>query len=361
MSLKRTPLYGEHLRLGARMGPFGGWEMPISYRGILDEHRHCRSAAAVFDICHMGEFLFRGDFAATGMEAAVTQPLGKMKPGACKYGFILNEEGGILDDLIVLKQDPERLLLVVNAAPAAGDFSCLRGRLQGGELRDASAETAKIDLQGPLSREVLEALLGTALDLGYFRFGEYGLLGEKVLIARAGYTGELGYEIYSRPEAAPVIWRRLLEDSRVLPAGLGARDILRLEIGYSLYGSDIDETTTPLEADLGAFLNFEKDFIGKQALLRQMREGTRKRKIAFAADSRRSPRHGYRIAVSGEEAGTVTSGCFSPMLSRGIGLGYVAAARAREGARIEVGDRKSVNLAAEIVKLPFYREGSLRN
>jgi len=357
-TLRRTPLYDEHLRLKARMGPFGGWEMPISYSGILDEHGHCRRAAALFDISHMGEFEFRGDIVSDGMGAAVTQPLEKMVPGSCRYGFILNRAGGIVDDLIVLKRSERKLMLVVNAAPAAGDFEVLRERLRGGELEDVSAATAKIDLQGPLSRAVLGAVFGREPQLRYFRFLETEFSGERVLICRAGYTGELGYEIYCSPPAAPSIWKALSADSRVKPAGLGARDILRLEMGYSLYGSDIDDETSPLEAGLGAFLNFDKEFVGRAALEEEKARGPRRVKVAFTTPGRRAPRRHYRIETAGEPVGAVTSGTFSPALGCGIGMGFVRPGS--EGEPLTVTDGASVRLEVRPAILPFYSGGSLR-
>lgn len=343
------------------MGPFGGWEMPISYGGILEEHRCCRTAAALFDICHMGEFIFRGDLVADGLDRAVTQPLAKMKMGTCRYGFILNEEGGIIDDLIVLRTGEKEAMLVVNAAPSAGDFRVLQERLSGGDLEDVSGRTAKIDVQGPLARRVLFEVLGLEVELRYFRFAVFPLWGQTVTIARAGYTGELGYEIYSSPELAPRLWSEFLNHPRVAPAGLGARDILRLEIGYSLYGHDIDAATTPLEADLGAFINWDKEFTGRAALSREVQTGLSRMKIAFRTESRRSPRGGHRIVSPEGEIGMVTSGCFSPMLSCGIGLGYVSRENFSAGEKLAITDGQQRHLPISLEELPFYREGSLRN
>jgi aminomethyltransferase len=360
--LQKTPLNDEHRRLGALMAPFGGWDMPIQYEGILAEHRWCREKAALFDICHMGEFLFRGNIVESGLEDVFTFSVKSIPVGRSRYGFLLNERGGIIDDLIVFRMAEDEAMVVVNAATIDNDFAVISARLRpGSDFRNISPQTGKLDLQGPLSREILKPILGEAVTkLPYFRFVETDVLGVKGIVSRTGYTGELGYEIFLPAGKAVELWERLLADSRVKPAGLGARDVLRLEVGYSLYGSDLDDATTPLEAGLSSFVNFEKEFVGKDALLAQQREGLKRAKAAFRVSSRRSPRHHYEIDFEGEPAGTVTSGVFSPMLGCGIGLGFVKPEVAVLGAPLTIRHDR-VAMEATVVELPFYTGGSVRS
>jgi len=360
-SLLVTPLHPQHRALGALMAPFGGWDMPIQYEGIIAEHRWCREQAALFDICHMGEFLFKGDILSSGLEDLFTFSVAAIPVGRSKYGFLLNEAGGIIDDLIVFRFAEQEAMIVVNAATAPNDFQVIRSRLTGGNLVNISTATAKLDLQGPKSREVLSAVCGEQLaQLPYFRFVSQDLLGVPAVVSRTGYTGELGYEIFLPAAKVAELWQVLLADPRVKPAGLGARDLLRLEVGYSLYGSDLDEQTTPLEAGLEAFVNFNKEFVGKAALLQQQATGVARRKIAFTVNTRRAPRHGYQIQASGRTIGEVTSGVFSPMLGCGIGMGYVESPHAALGGMLTVCQDR-VSLEATVCGLPFYSGGSLRS
>lgn len=356
-----TPLNAHHRALGALMAPFGGWEMPIQYEGIIAEHRWCREQAALFDICHMGEFLFKGDILASGMEELFTFSVLSIPVGRSRYGFLLNDQGGIIDDLIVFRLAADQVMVVVNAATAPHDFQVIRSRLRNGDLVNISAATAKLDLQGPRSREVLSAVCGDQIaGLPYFRFVAMDLLGVPAVISRTGYTGELGYEIFLPVSIVAEVWELLLADPRVKPAGLGARDLLRLEMGYSLYGSDLNEQITPLEADLAAFVDFTTSFVGKEALLKQQNNGLARRKIAFTVNSRRAPRHGYQIQAKGRAIGEVTSGAFSPMLGCGIGLGYVEVDYAALGTSVDICHER-VSLTATVCSLPFYHGGSLRS
>ncbi len=360
--LQETPLAGRHRDRKALMAPFGGWNMPIQYEeGILAEHRWCREKAALFDICHMGEFLYRGDIAAGGLEDVFTFSVASVPEGRSRYGFLLNDRGGIIDDLIVFRLGRDEAMIVVNAATAKNDFSVIRSRLKSGvEFEDVSAATGKLDPQGPLSREVLSGLFGKGIAaIPYFRFVTTEILGSRAIVSRTGYTGELGYEIFLPAGKTPELWDRILSDPRVKPAGLGARDLLRLEMGYSLYGSDIDETVTPLEAGLASFVDFKKGFVGKEALLAQRAEGLKRSKAAFRVDSRRSPRHGYGIWKDDRRVGTVTSGCFSPMLGCGIGLGLVDADACAQGTTLAL-RHENVSMQATVCDLPFYKGGSVR-
>ena len=358
--LKNTPLVDEHIRLKALMAPFGGWNMPIQYEGILAEHRWCREQVALFDICHMGEFLYRGDIEAGGLEDVFTFSVKSIPVSRSRYGFLLNERGGVIDDLIVFRLAEDEAMVVVNAATIDNDFAVIGSRLRGGEFRNVSAETGKLDLQGPLSRQVLTEKFGPEIGrIPYFKFIRTEILGVPAIVSRTGYTGELGYEIFLPAGKVKELWDLLLADARVKPAGLGARDVLRLEVGYSLYGSDIDETTTPLEAGLDAFVNFDKEFVGKEALLRQKKDGLTRLKAAFLVGSRRSPRHHYEICFEGETVGTVTSGVFSPMLGCGIGIGFVKPEMAVIGVPLTIRHEK-VTMDATVCELPFYQGGSLR-
>lgn len=359
--LQSTPLNARHRSLGALMAPFGGWDMPIQYEGIIAEHQWCREKSALFDICHMGEFLFKGDIVKDGLEDAFTFSVASIPVGRSKYGFLLNEDGGIIDDLIVFRMAQDELMIVVNAATAPNDFGVIKSRLSGGDFTDITDSTAKLDIQGPLSREVLVDIFGVWIaDIPYFRFVTNSLFGAPAIVSRTGYTGELGYEIFLPSEKVGELWDRLLADERVKPAGLGARDLLRLEVGYSLYGNDLDETVTPLEAGLEMFVNMDKRFIGRDALIRQKENGLSRIKAAFMVDSRRTPRHGYQILVGEEAVGEVTSGVFSPMLGCGIGLGFLRPGFEAVGTSLTIRQDRAV-MGASVCKLPFYDKGSVRS
>lgn len=358
--LLRTPLYDEHVRLNAKMAPFSGWDMPIQYTGIIEETEFCRKSVCLFDTGHMGEFHFKGDIAASGIENAFCFSIAGIPAGRCKYGFILNDNGGIIDDLIVYRLAEDELMIVVNAGTIRKDFDAIRSQIKSGTFENRSDRTAKLDVQGPLSAEVIRGVFGVDVSgLKYFRFRKDTLNGTDVLLSRTGYTGELGFEIYCDASAMPAVWQKLLADPRVKPAGLGARDILRLEMGYPLYGSDIDDTTTPLEADFGTFLDMSKKFRGKSALEKREKQGVEKVRVAFRSDSRRSPRSHYEIQAVDEPIGCVTSGAYSPHLGFGIGMGYVAVDYSECGTKIVI-TNGSVSMNAEIVPLPFYDKGSAR-
>ncbi|MDO9067616.1 MAG: glycine cleavage T C-terminal barrel domain-containing protein, partial [Deltaproteobacteria bacterium] len=274
--------------------------------------------------------------------------------------FLLNENGGIIDDLIIFRIAEEKVMVVVNAATADNDFSVISQRLRGGAFFNISDVTGKLDIQGPLSRDVMVAAFGDQVAaIPYFKFITMNILGVEAIVSRTGYTGELGYEIFIPAEKVCELWDLLLKDERVKPAGLGARDVLRLEVGYSLYGSDIDEQTTPLEAGLGGFVNFEKSFVGREALLRQKGEGAKRQKVAFKVSSRRSPRHHYEILAGNQLLGTVTSGVFSPMLGCGIGIGFAPVGDYPVGTQLTI-QHERVSMEASVCELPFYGGGSVR-
>jgi aminomethyltransferase len=268
--LKNTPLYSDHVQRGALMSPFAGWNMPIQYEGIIAETLHTRKAVSCFDICHMGEFLIKGDPKSSGLDHLVTARIDNLAIGSCRYSSMLNDKGGVIDDLVIYRKAKDLWWVVVNAGTIEKDATHIKEHLStNADFENLSEKTGKIDLQGPLARHVISALAPQASKLDYYTFLETEILGEKTIVSRTGYTGELGYEIYLSLDKILESWKMLLEDKRVKPAGLGARDILRLEMGYSLYGQDIDEQTTPLEAGLDKFIDFNKDFIGKAALLKQ--------------------------------------------------------------------------------------------
>lgn len=358
----KTPLYETHLALGAKMAPFGGWMMPIQYQGILAEHAHTRQSVSLFDICHMGEFMLQADPVLSGFDRLVTQNITAMPWGTCRYGFMLNEQAQILDDLIVYRINQASWMIVVNAATISADLAHLRDNLASGYfLENVSDKMAKLDLQGPQSLDVLKNIFGQKIvELSYYAFSEFKVFDDQsCLISRTGYTGELGYEIYIAHDYAGRLWKFLLGDTRVKPAGLGCRDTLRLEMSYPLYGQDLDTQHTPLAAGLLKFVDFYKDFIGRDALIREQNNGAKEHLIYFQADSRRAPRHNYRIIYKGQDIGAVTSGSFSPSLGFGIGMGYVRG-KVLPGEQISLSLGGPISIDAKVTSKPFYKNGSVK-
>ena len=358
MDLKKTPLVTEHERLGAKLAPFGGWLMPIQYTGIISEHNWTRTEASLFDICHMGEFIIRADANLSGFNKIVTFDLNALKAGECRYGFILNEAGGIMDDIIVYRIADKEWMVVTNAATIDSDEAQFLKHLSPGtDFKNVSSRLGKLDLQGPKSLDVIKKLVAPGVaNLSYYKFGHFDLLGENVIISRTGYTGELGFEIYISNEKVKDLWNILLKEADVKPAGLGARDTLRLEMTYPLYGQDITTETTPLEADKARFVDLKKDFIGRAALIKNSNPS--RKLINFITKSRRSPRHNYKIFSGGKPAGIVTSGSFSPSLSVGIGMGYVDVP-CPVGSEILLKEN-DVEIAATVTKGPFYKNGTAK-
>ncbi|MDD5135796.1 MAG: glycine cleavage system aminomethyltransferase GcvT [Candidatus Omnitrophica bacterium] len=355
-SLQKTPLYNIHVSMGAKMAPFGGWFMPIQYEGILAEHAHTRSSVSVFDICHMGEFILEADPVSSLLDRIVTQNIVSMPIGACRYGFMLNEGGGVIDDLVVYRLGDASWMLVVNAATISGDEAHLRKNLSGKvSFENISNATGKLDVQGPGSADALKKIFGAGIaKLAYYTFGKFKLWGMDLTVSRTGYTGELGYEVYIPSDNAVRLWNTLLEDKRVKPAGLGCRDTLRLEMGYPLYGQDLDTGHTPIAAGFDKFVDLGKEFIGKDALLKEKKGGVKERLVSFKSDTRRSPRHNFAIFKEGLRVGTVTSGSFSPSLLSGIGMGYVSG-------KCGIGDKLvtkdgNTEIPVTVVKKPFYNK-----
>jgi aminomethyltransferase len=309
----------------------------------------------------MGEFYFKGDLEASGLESLFSCSIAKIPVNRGRYGFLLNDAGGIIDDLIIFRLSSDELMIVVNAETTEKDFQVIRSGLCGEcVFTDISDATAKLDIQGPLSRDVLVTLLGESVrQIPFFGFKKMEVFGTEAIVSRTGYTGELGYELYLERDAIEDLWRRFLADERVRPAGLGARDVLRLEMGYSLYGNDIDETISPLEAGLGQFVDFSKEFVGRVSLVRQQQQGLARSRVAFRAHSRRSPRHDYQIFHADVPVGRVTSGVFSPMLGCGIGIGLVVPESTAPGTSLVI-RHEMTSMEATVVSLPFYTDGSLR-
>ncbi|MBN2574584.1 MAG: glycine cleavage system aminomethyltransferase GcvT [Deltaproteobacteria bacterium] len=362
--IKETPLCSAHRRLGARLIDFGGWLMPVNYPpGILEEHKATRRAVGVFDVCHMGEIHFRGPRALEAVQRLVTNDAGALPDGRAMYAVACHPDGGIVDDLIVYRVAAHHLLIVVNASNIAKDYRHFvdnAGSLC--QIDDESSTTALIAFQGPKAATTLAGLVDADLAaLPSFSF----LTGRRVAglpawIARTGYTGEDGFEIFCAPADAEPLWDRLLAaaiDVSGAPVGLGARDTLRLEARLSLYGNDLDDTTTPLEAGLGWVVKFDKgDFIGKEALLRQRAAGLQRKLVGFEMRDRGIARHGYAILdlAGSVRLGQVTSGTVGPTVGKNIGMGYVPPSHAEPGTRVVV-DCRGKPAQAEIIKGPFYR------
>lgn len=357
----KTPLYDHHTKLGARMAPFGGWDMPIQYDGILAEHAATRTRCSVFDICHMGELELSGPTAEADLERLLTMSVASIAEGQCKYGFLLNEQGGVIDDLTCYRLGPQHFMLVVNAATCAGDVAWIRPRLSPATaFHDISSWTGKLDVQGPASRELLADALETVIpDLKYFHFTRIKILGVSCLISRTGYTGEWGYELYMPIEIVTAFWNALLERGDIKPAGLGARDTLRLEVGYPLYGHELSTARTPVAAFGKNFVDVTKDFTGCEAVRADLANGPAQKLAGLRLDTKRAARAGDKIFAGGAEAGEITSGSLAPSLGYAIALAYVNREVLEAGAPLEV-EVKNTRLPARLEPLPFYREGSVR-
>jgi len=366
-SLFRTPLHDEHAAAGARLIPFAGFEMPVQYpTGTTAEHAAVRNVAGLFDVSHMGEFFVDGPQALDLVQFVTSNDASALVPGQAQYSMLLRENGTIVDDLLVYRLD-EGFMLVVNAANRHKDFDWIArfASRYDATLVDRSDEMALIAFQGPAAAAILAPLVsGVDPDsIAYYHFARAKIAGTEVTLSRTGYTGEDGFEIFLPNEAAVGVWRAILEAGGaqgVVPVGLGARDSLRLEMGYPLYGNDLDDTRSPFEAGLGWVVKLDKgECIASEALRRRKEEGIGEKLVGFVLLERGFPRHGYALARDGVAVGEVTSGTLSPTLGKGIGLGYVSADAAKVGAAIQVVIRGQP-LAAEIVRLPFHKSGSIR-
>jgi aminomethyltransferase len=360
--LKRTPLYHVHATLGAKIVPFAGFEMPVQYpTGITAEHKAVREKAGLFDVSHMGEFLVRGTQAVDFVNHVTTNDVTALKPGQAQYSTILREDGTIVDDCLVYRAE-DRVMMVVNGSNIDKDFAHISRFVRDFDvtLDDISDKVALLALQGPDAARILQQHTGTDLSqIRYYEFTTGTVAGvEKVYISRTGYTGEDGFELYFPGEHAGKMWNALTASGEVTPAGLGARDSLRLEMGMALYGNDLDDTTTPLEASLGWLVKMKKgDFVGRDALVAQKEQGLKRKLVGFTTTERSFPRHGYPVFAKGKPSGEVRSGTMSPTLGIPIGTAYVPPDSAAEGSPLEI-EIRGKRIPATVQKMPFYKDGS---
>ncbi|MCW5724646.1 MAG: glycine cleavage system aminomethyltransferase GcvT [Maricaulaceae bacterium] len=352
-ALHRTPLYDLHVALGARIVPFAGYEMPLQYEGIMAEHNHVRDQAGLFDVSHMGQARYEGDEAA--LEALITADLPALGAGEQKYSLLLNERGGIMDDLMLSRPDDGGIFLVVNAACKAADFAHIAAKTKGRGTLTPVADCALLALQGPAAKDVMASLCPDAVKLTFMQAGAFTLAGTAALISRSGYTGEDGFEISIPAAEAARIARTLLDHPAVKPIGLGARDSLRLEAGLCLYGHDMDETRTPAEAALmwavAKSRRERADFPGAAIVLKQAAEGPKQKRVGFRMAGAPA-REGAEIVKNGETIGVVTSGGFGPTAGGPVGMAYVNAEHAAAGTPVEIMVRDRPR-PAEVVKMPF--------
>ncbi len=360
--MKNTALFETHKALGAKMVPFAGYNMPVSYEGVNVEHETVRNGVGVFDVSHMGEFLIEGPKALELIQKVTSNDASKLSVGKAQYSCLPNETGGIVDDLIVYQVKEETYLLVVNASNIEKDWNHISkyNEAIGADMRNLSDDYSLLAIQGPKAVEAMQSL--TSVDLSAIKFynfvvGDFAGI-DHVIISATGYTGSGGFEIYCKNSEVQQVWDKVLvagADFGIKPIGLAARDTLRLEMGYCLYGNDIDDTTSPLEAGLGWITKFTKDFVNSEALAKEKEAGPKRKLIAFEMEERGIPRHGYPILdAAGNEIGKVTSGTMSPSLSKGIGLGYVPTDHAALDTTIYIQIRIN-KVPATVVKLPFYK------
>ena len=359
--MKKTPLYAAHRRAGAKMVEFAGWDMPVQYQGVIQEHLTVRGQAGLFDVSHMGEIEIRGEGALDLCQRVSANDVARMKPFQAQYNLLLNENGGIVDDVIFYRLSAAVFFICVNAANTDKDFHWIERQAQAGaavEVENVSAKYAQLALQGPRAEKILEPL--TALDLRglksfYFAFAD--VAGVRSLVARTGYTGEDGFELYCNADDAVRLWDALLDagaPDRLCPVGLGARDTLRLEKGYPLYGHELDDTTTPLEAGLTWVTKFSKpNFIGRDILIRQKETGVKRKLVGLEMIEPGIARSGYGLFKRAQSIGRVTSGTKSPSLGKSIALGYVASAESELGNVVDV-EIRGRHAPAKVVSIPFY-------
>ncbi|MGQ0639817.1 MAG: glycine cleavage system aminomethyltransferase GcvT [Gemmatimonadaceae bacterium] len=362
--LKRTEFYEIHKSLGAKIVPFAGYEMPVQYpSGITAEHKAVRTACGLFDVSHMGEFIVRGPQAVAFVNRVTSNDVAALKEGQAHYSAILTNEGTFVDDCLVYRY-ADHLMMVVNASNREKDYAHIEAQRQGfdAQIEDISDTVALLALQGPRAQDILSPL--TSVDLGtieYYHFAVGVVDGiPDVTISRTGYTGEDGFELYFAGTQAQLMWHALTKGGDVTPCGLGARDTLRLEMGMALYGNDIDDTVTPLEANLAWIVKLPKgEFTGRDALVRQKSEGVKKKLVCFTLADRAIARHGYPVYFGGEQSGVVCSGTMSPSVGVAIGTCYLPTAGAKEGTKFEI-EIRGQRLSATVVKPPFYKNATHR-
>ena len=357
--LKHTPLHDVHVKAGARMVPFGGWEMPVQYTGIVEEHRTVRRAAGLFDISHMGEFEVQGKEALAIVQRLCTNDASALAVGQVQYTLLCQPDGGIVDDLTLYRLADDRFMLTVNASNIDKDWTWVTTHGAGdARWSDVSAATALLAVQGPRAEAIVQPLSAADVSrIPYYHFERTGIAGVPALVSRTGYTGEDGFELYVAADAAARLWDALLaagEADGIRPIGLGARDTLRLEMKFALYGNDIDEHTDPLEAGLGWVVKPAKgEFTGRGAIETLRAQGLARRLVGFEMVEPSVPRHGYPLCAGGASIGVVTSGSFGPSVERYIGMGYVAAPLSAVGSAVEVEIRGRFQ-PARVVRTPFY-------
>ncbi len=359
--MKRTPFYNIHQQYGAKLVPFGGYEMPVQYAGIMEEHKTVRNNVGVFDVSHMGEFFVKGAHALSFLQKITVNDVSKLSPGKAQYSAMCYDDGGIVDDLLVYMIAENDYMIVVNASNIDKDFAWMKQHCPADvRFENRSDEISLLAIQGPKSLETLQKL--TSVDLSaiqYYNFVQGKLADIEMTISRTGYTGEFGFEIYFDARYAEKIWHAVFDAGKefgIAPIGLGARDTLRLEMGYCLYGNDIDQTTNPLEAGLGWITKLNKgDFIAKPVLDKVKAEGVKRKLVGMVLTDKAVPRHGYTILVNGANDGVVTSGTFAPSLEKGIAMGYVAAEHAAVGSIVHI-DIRGKQMDATIVALPFLKK-----
>jgi aminomethyltransferase len=366
--MKKTPLYEKHVALNAKIIDFGGWAMPVQYTNVIEEHKTTRIAASLFDICHMGELEVKGPQALDLLQTVLTRDLANQKIGQIKLSALLNHAGGIIDDLTVYKLEDNHYMLVTNATTKDRDWEWINSAKNANKfnctLEDASDQMGKLDLQGPLALEILKTV--THFDLNkllYYHFIELKVMGKPAIISRSGYTGEDGFEVYAPATIIGDIWDKLLaagENYGLKPAGLGARDTLRLEAGMMLNGQDMTESITPLEVPYGWLVDWDKDFIGKTAIMELKKSGLKKKLVGLEMTGRGIARHGYKVFQGNKEIGVVTSGTFTPTLNKAIGLAFVDVNFSALDTEIAVAIRDAF-CPAKIVKIPFYKRQKLKS
>lgn len=359
--MKNTALTHVHEKLGAKLVPFAGYNMPVSYEGVNLEHETVRKDVGVFDVSHMGEFLIMGPNALELIQKVSSNDASKLEDNQAQYSCLPNEENGIVDDLIIYRLEAEKWLLVVNAGNIQKDWDWIeKHNTMGAEMRNISEDYSLLAIQGPKAIEAMQSL--TSVDLSAIKFYTFKVADfaglEHVIISATGYTGSGGFEIYCKNDQVEQVWNKVMEagkDFGIKPIGLAARDTLRLEMGYCLYGNDINDNTSPLEAGLGWITKFNKDFVNSEALKQQKEEGIKRKLIAFELNERGIPRHDYEIVdKDGNKIGHVTSGTMAPSVNKGIGLGYVTMENSKVGSDIFIQIRKNA-VPATVVKLPFYK------
>ncbi|WP_103068332.1 glycine cleavage system aminomethyltransferase GcvT [Aquimarina sediminis] len=359
--MQNTALTKTHTALGAKMVPFAGFNMPVSYEGVNIEHETVRNGVGVFDVSHMGEFLITGPNALDLIQKVTSNDASKLIDGKAQYSYLPNNKGGVVDDLIVYRIANEKYLLVVNASNIQKDWDWISSHnTMNADMKDLSDDYSLLAIQGPKAAVAMQPL--TSIDLEAMKFYTFEIADfagiENVIISATGYTGSGGFEIYCKNSEVQQVWDKVFEagaDYEIKPVGLAARDTLRLEMGYCLYGNDINDTTSPIEAGLGWVTKFSKDFINAEALAKEKEHGAERKLVGFELDERGIPRQGYDIVDSnGNTIGIVTSGTMSPSLGKGIGLGYVPSVFAKPGSKINIQVRKNA-IPATVVKLPFYK------